>query len=65
MVSTPPTTGHAEVDAALAALAALAGLEESSPEEQRERLASAHAVLHGVLQEPPARAEPAVPGPPR
>lgn len=62
MVSTPPTTGHAEVDAALVALA---DLEESSPEEQRERLVSAHAVLHGVLQEPPAGASPGVPGPPR
>lgn len=62
MVSTPPATGHAEVDAALATLT---DLEESSPEEQRERLASAHAVLHGVLQEPAAGAPPAVPGPPR
>lgn len=62
MVSEPPTTGHAEVDAALAALA---DLEESAPEEQRERLASAHAVLHGVLQEPQAGASAAVPGAPR
>ena len=62
MSSPPPRTGHAEVDSALADLA---GVEESSPEEQRERLASAHAILHGVLQEPTADASPAVPGPPR
>ncbi|MGY4720955.1 hypothetical protein [Naumannella huperziae] len=42
-----PSTGHAEVDAVLAALA---DIDSAEPGIARERLASAHEALHGIIE---------------